>query len=518
MRKYVKADGNEIVNNLLSLAHGMWFEPMDKFSQVIYNADEIIPLIDFDQCVEFGTLNGQELLIYDMHGDRKHIRYSCSMTTMFDEIVLTDVWDENGQVYACDYDAIWDELAEKNNWNGELDMGVEATTIRASYRDTTIDEDAVRELVLVITNDGDQYRQQITPAIDNLKRKAKKGTYDRDLAVKLWQYVADEGVRRYNKKYGSGTYSVAWLNPATRRAIAEELRDYYEEEVMWDINHGDVNSATHGGRGMRIYANSTGVTTYDLIDYFDVWGNEEDGWEVNNLSREENFINITDDATDEDIIDGLINAGYLQRQAKGKISVEDYGDGFIELFVTETGEPVCRLEESRGVTSSTRVKKNKITAARVPKTIKELVLQGNYGYGWDDLTYYDDTPEGRKMMKDDYKAYQENEHIPLRTITRKSPNPDYVEPENDITVDEAGVWLDNSPYELEKQWSSDWKTTNLIVKQNANAFGKVQVFLRRGDTEAEDTVEVRNINTNRTKRVYTIDEFAKAVDKIMRSR
>ena len=116
------SNGNEIVDNLLYLTHNMWFEPMSKFSQIIYNADEIIPLIDFEECVEFGTLNGQELLIYDMHGDRKHIKYSCSMTTMFDQIVLTDVWDENGQVYACDWDAIWDELAEKNNWNGEFDM------------------------------------------------------------------------------------------------------------------------------------------------------------------------------------------------------------------------------------------------------------------------------------------------------------------------------------------------------------------------------------------------------------
>lgn len=108
--------------------------------------------------------------------------------------------------------------------------------VKAEYRDNTIDKDAVRELVLTITNDGDLYRRQITPAIDNLKRKYKKGNYDRDKAVKLWQYVADEGVRRYNKEFGSGTYSVAWLNPITRKAIAEELRDYYEDEIMYEDN------------------------------------------------------------------------------------------------------------------------------------------------------------------------------------------------------------------------------------------------------------------------------------------
>ena len=97
-----------------------------------------------------------------------------------------------------------------------------------------VDKDAVRELVLVITNDGDLYRQMITPTINNMKRKAAKDKYDRDLAVKAWQYVADEGVRRYDKEFGSGRGSVAWLNVPTRKAIAEELRDYYEDEIFYE--------------------------------------------------------------------------------------------------------------------------------------------------------------------------------------------------------------------------------------------------------------------------------------------
>lgn len=95
--------------------------------------------------------------------------------------------------------------------------------------------------------------------------------------------------------------------------------------------------------------------------------------------------------------------------------------------------------------------KRYIKSARTPKQVKELVLQGNYGYGWDDLTYYDDTPQGRKEMQEDYKAYAENEGIPLRTITRKSANPDYVEPENNITYADAISWVENSPYVAEKK-------------------------------------------------------------------
>lgn len=67
------------------------------------------------------------------------------------------------------------------------------------------------------------------------------------------------------------------------------------------------------------------------------------------------------------------------------------------------------------------------------KTIK--VLQGNYGYGWDDLYYFDDTPEGRKEQKDILKDYRENERgVPFRIITRKEPNPDYKAPKDRFSV------------------------------------------------------------------------------------
>ena len=118
--------------------------------------------------------------------------------------------------------------------NSSTSIQAEHTTLRD--RDITSADD-VRELVLYITNDGDLYRQRTTPIIENLKRKVKKGNYDRELAVKAWQYLADDGVRKYDKEFGSGRGSLTLLDKATREEIARELRDYYEEEVMWDVNH-----------------------------------------------------------------------------------------------------------------------------------------------------------------------------------------------------------------------------------------------------------------------------------------
>ena len=81
-----------------------------------------------------------------------------------------------------------------------------------------------------------------------------------------------------------------------------------------------------------------------------------------------------------------------------------------------------------------------IKETRVPKTKSVQVLQGNYGYGWDDLCYYEDNPEGWKEQRADIKAYRENERgVPFRIITRKEPNPDYKAPEDRFRVYPAKV-------------------------------------------------------------------------------
>ena len=161
---------NDIVNNLVSLTKGMWFEPMSKFKSIVYNADEIIPKIDFNSCVEFGTNNGQELIIYDKQDGRKHIRYSCSMTTMFDELVITDVWDKSGCVYECDWDAIFDELAEKNNYN--INEALDGGNIRALAYSTA--DEIVKVLGRYYTSPiTDSDYQKLKDLLDNMESHIK---------------------------------------------------------------------------------------------------------------------------------------------------------------------------------------------------------------------------------------------------------------------------------------------------------------------------------------------------------
>lgn len=97
--------------------------------------------------------------------------------------------------------------------------------------------------------------------------------------------------------------------------------------------------------GKRPMKESYGV--YDLIDYFDVWGNEEDGWDVNNLAKVESDIWLDDDLSDDEIVNYLIDqVWFFSPKARGNIEVIGDGD-FIEFFNAETGEPLGRLERTR---------------------------------------------------------------------------------------------------------------------------------------------------------------------------
>ncbi len=96
-----------------------------------------------------------------------------------------------------------------------------------------LDPGAARELEMFIVNDGDLYRQNIQPVIKNLAKKMAKGTYNHDLAVKLWNYTAGFGAQKYTREHGgSGNGSYGLFSPATRKRVAGALANYYLEEVQ----------------------------------------------------------------------------------------------------------------------------------------------------------------------------------------------------------------------------------------------------------------------------------------------
>lgn len=80
-----------------------------------------------------------------------------------------------------------------------------------------------------------------------------------------------------------------------------------------------------------------------LINYFDVWGNEKDGWEVNNQCVEAEDVFISDESTDKDICEYLKNAGYLITSDMRQLEVVDYGD-LIEINTKKGHKPLFALQ------------------------------------------------------------------------------------------------------------------------------------------------------------------------------
>lgn len=87
---------------------------------------------------------------------------------------------------------------------------------------------------------------------------------------------------------------------------------------------------------------------YDLIDYFDVWGNEEDGWVVNNLGPIEEKIWISDDITEEELFNYLKDTiGYFNKNTKFSDVIIEWNDpDFIEFFQADNYYPFGRLQKS----------------------------------------------------------------------------------------------------------------------------------------------------------------------------
>lgn len=87
------------------------------------------------------------------------------------------------------------------------------------------------------------------------------------------------------------------------------------------------------------------IPTYSLINYFDVWGNAKDGWEVNNLCTEKTGITITDDASEKDILNCLKLIGFLTTSDKRKVRIDTTDGDMMEIYAIKGMQPLGRLQK-----------------------------------------------------------------------------------------------------------------------------------------------------------------------------
>lgn len=82
---------------------------------------------------------------------------------------------------------------------------------------------------------------------------------------------------------------------------------------------------------------------FRLINYFDVWGNTKDGWQINNQCVEFDDLYLTDDCSKKEILEYLKDAGYLITSDLRRLEVIDYGE-VIEINERKGGKPLYALQ------------------------------------------------------------------------------------------------------------------------------------------------------------------------------
>lgn len=85
-----------------------------------------------------------------------------------------------------------------------------------------------------------------------------------------------------------------------------------------------------------------GTIMYTLVNYFDVWGNEEDGWEVNDCCVEREHIPFHADVKDEEILDFLVENKFLITSDPNRVGIRDDGSN-LEVYEQGTEMPLFGL-------------------------------------------------------------------------------------------------------------------------------------------------------------------------------
>lgn len=147
-----------------------------------------------------------------------------------------------------------------------------------------------------------------------------------------------------------------------KRALCDYInRQNYNPSICDYIN--SVNWLTSSKKVVKSAANSLpeGSDYYEWVSY-DVWGNEEDGWEVNDTSRfSDKRVVIHDDLTGLEVLKVLCAEGIINRQYINDIDVEFLDDYYIELTEKDTGKPIGRLEKVQDIESSRKPIKSAVS-------------------------------------------------------------------------------------------------------------------------------------------------------------
>ena len=187
----------------------------DKNGKVIKSSKQITSSND-----EFGSNEWKDILSTLEEFQRK-----------LEQLMVSDITDDiEAKRFAQDcYDGVDTWISNCKRKGHLVQSSVSKSSNEITSNKEPADMDMAYQLEGYIESDGELYNYMIVPVIKNLERKVKKGIYDYDKSLILWQHVADEGAKRYVEELGGPAYNVA-----TRKEVAKKLSEYYEENYIGD--------------------------------------------------------------------------------------------------------------------------------------------------------------------------------------------------------------------------------------------------------------------------------------------
>lgn len=88
------------------------------------------------------------------------------------------------------------------------------------------------ELTLYAINDGYLYEHSAMPIIINLQKKAKKGTYNKAMAIDAFYYLAQEAAKKYCKDFAHVEDAPQIFDVTSRYTAAAAMLEHYEEQIL----------------------------------------------------------------------------------------------------------------------------------------------------------------------------------------------------------------------------------------------------------------------------------------------
>jgi hypothetical protein len=266
---------------------------------------------------------------------------------------------------------------KKINLRQSIDLGngkiaKAGSTLYIPMKEGRGDETAARELYLFINNDGDLHRQQTSSIIKNLGKKFKKGVYDRQLAVKLWMYLIDNGAKKYERDYGTPgakmfdkdtkilaaeMFEEEWYNEfqlgnfyESKRPIKESIRKYYivldtaeltDSNFQSWIRSNNIQTEVITKRGMSGLPVVKYVGDYDtLVDmvntfFLSDYNREDDAWmldEIEPITFDESKKFHESKYDVDTILDGFLEAALWAETDFGEDEDGEYDAPFDENY------------------------------------------------------------------------------------------------------------------------------------------------------------------------------------------